>query len=359
MIAAQEPDPRHGRELRLRLGARARAVGAAGLRLPGDRRVLVRGHLLLELHEDRPAAGRAARGRGQGADGGGRGRGRPGGARRALRGPRRAVRARRRPPPPAAERARRHRAHACRSPRTSPRTSPRASVLVPSPESVGSRNSCRTLPFSLVTELVRSRRRPPVEVLNAVADRPHLRRAQGRRCRHRRVRRRHDRRDDGGLSSASDAVLLGAVGGPKWDTNETGAVRAEDALFGLRAGLGLYANLRPIRPLPALYDASPLKRELIEGVDMLIVRELTGGLYYGERGDRATAARTTRWSTPSRRSSGSRAARLPRRQVARDVGRQGQRAGHRRACGVRSPRGSTPRSSRTSSSSTSSSTPPR
>lgn len=83
---------------------------------------------------------------------------------------------------------------------------------------------------------------------------------------------------------ASDAVLLGAVGGPKWDTNETGAVRAEDALFGLRAGLGLYANLRPIRPLRALYDASPLKRELIENVDMLIVRELTGGLYYGERG---------------------------------------------------------------------------
>lgn len=83
---------------------------------------------------------------------------------------------------------------------------------------------------------------------------------------------------------ASDAVLLGAVGGPKWDTNETGAVRAEDALFGLRKGLGLYANLRPIRPLRALYDASPLKRELIEDVDMLIVRELTGGLYYGERG---------------------------------------------------------------------------
>jgi len=83
---------------------------------------------------------------------------------------------------------------------------------------------------------------------------------------------------------ASDAVFLGAVGGPKWDTNETGAVRAEDALFGLRKGLGLYANLRPIRPLRALYDASPLKRELIENVDMLIVRELTGGLYYGERG---------------------------------------------------------------------------
>src|SRR3954454_9431958 len=83
---------------------------------------------------------------------------------------------------------------------------------------------------------------------------------------------------------AADAVLLGAVGGPKWDTNETGVVRAEDALFRLRADLGLYANLRPIKPLQALYDASPLKHELIEGVDMLIVRELTGGLYYGERG---------------------------------------------------------------------------
>ena len=85
---------------------------------------------------------------------------------------------------------------------------------------------------------------------------------------------------------ASDAVLLGALGGPKWDTNEPGAVRPEQGLFQLRAELGLFANLRPVRPLPALYDASPLKRELIEGVDMLIVRELTGGLYYGERGTR-------------------------------------------------------------------------
>src|SRR3954471_11975040 len=83
---------------------------------------------------------------------------------------------------------------------------------------------------------------------------------------------------------ASDAVFLGAVGGPKWDTNESGAVRPEQALFRLRADLGLFANLRPVKPLTALYDASPLKRELIEGVDMLIVRELTGGLYYGERG---------------------------------------------------------------------------
>jgi 3-isopropylmalate dehydrogenase len=83
---------------------------------------------------------------------------------------------------------------------------------------------------------------------------------------------------------ASDAVLLGAVGGPKWDSTDPTAVRPEQGLFRLRADLGLYANLRPIRPLPALYDSSPLKRELIEDTDMLIVRELTGGLYYGERG---------------------------------------------------------------------------
>src|SRR4051794_35282064 len=83
---------------------------------------------------------------------------------------------------------------------------------------------------------------------------------------------------------ASDAVLLGALGGPKWDTNESGAVRPEQGLFRLRAELGLFANLRPVKPLKALYDASPLKRELIEGVDLLVVRELTGGLYYGDRG---------------------------------------------------------------------------
>ena len=82
----------------------------------------------------------------------------------------------------------------------------------------------------------------------------------------------------------ADAVLLAAVGGPKWDSTDPGAPRPEQGLLGLRKGLGLYANLRPVRPIAALLDASPLKRELIEGVDMLIVRELTGGLYYGERG---------------------------------------------------------------------------
>jgi 3-isopropylmalate dehydrogenase len=85
-------------------------------------------------------------------------------------------------------------------------------------------------------------------------------------------------------AKAADAVFLGAVGGPKWDTTASGAVRPEQALFRLRAELGLYANLRPVKPLRALYDASPLKRELIENVDLLVVRELTGGLYYGDRG---------------------------------------------------------------------------
>ena len=81
----------------------------------------------------------------------------------------------------------------------------------------------------------------------------------------------------------ADAVLLAAVGGPKWDTTDPAKPRPEQGLLGLRKGLGLYANLRPVRPLPALYDASPLKRERIEGTDLLVVRELTGGIYFGEK----------------------------------------------------------------------------
>lgn len=80
---------------------------------------------------------------------------------------------------------------------------------------------------------------------------------------------------------ASDAVLLGAVGGPKWD-NPNASVRPEQGLLAIRKGLGLYANLRPVRPHPALLDSSPVKPDRLKGVDLLVVRELTGGLYFGE-----------------------------------------------------------------------------
>ena len=81
----------------------------------------------------------------------------------------------------------------------------------------------------------------------------------------------------------ADAVLLAAVGGPKWDTTDPAKPRPEQGLLGLRKGLGLFANLRPVKPLPALYDASPLRRERIEGTDLLVVRELTGGIYFGAK----------------------------------------------------------------------------
>jgi 3-isopropylmalate dehydrogenase len=81
----------------------------------------------------------------------------------------------------------------------------------------------------------------------------------------------------------ADAVLLAAVGGPKWDTTDPTKPRPEQGLLGLRKGLGLFANLRPVRPVPALYDASPLRREIIERTNLLVVRELTGGIYFGEK----------------------------------------------------------------------------
>ena len=81
----------------------------------------------------------------------------------------------------------------------------------------------------------------------------------------------------------ADAVLLAAVGGPKWDTTDPTKPRPEQGLLGLRKGLGLFANLRPVRPVPALYDASPLRREIIDGTDLLVVRELTGGIYFGKK----------------------------------------------------------------------------
>jgi 3-isopropylmalate dehydrogenase len=91
----------------------------------------------------------------------------------------------------------------------------------------------------------------------------------------------------------ADAVLLGAVGGPKWDTTDPDAPRPEQGLLGLRKGMGLYANLRPVRPSPALVGASPLREERIAGTDLLVVRELTGGIYFGDSGREGDVAHDT------------------------------------------------------------------
>lgn len=87
------------------------------------------------------------------------------------------------------------------------------------------------------------------------------------------------------LCKNSDAVLLGAVGGPKWDNNPSN-LRPERGLLGIRKHFDLFANLRPVKAVPSLLSASPLKEEVAKDVDMLIVRELTGGLYFGEPSER-------------------------------------------------------------------------
>ena len=156
----------------------------------------------------------------------------------------------------------------------------------------------------------------------------------------------------------ADAVLLAAVGGPKWDTTDPSKPRPEQGLLGLRKGLGLFANLRPVRPMPALYDASPLKREVIEGTDLLVVRELTGGIYFGEK-TRTDDSASDAVRVHARGDRADRAGRVRRRAVARDERRQGERARDQPAVARGRARASTAPSSRTSSSSTCSSTTPR
>ncbi len=101
------------------------------------------------------------------------------------------------------------------------------------------------------------------------------------------------RPEDVEVCRASDAVYLGAVGGPRWD-DPNSPVRPEQALFAMRGGLGLFANLRPVTVHPALAAASPLKESLLEDVDLLVVRELTGGLYFGDRIEMSGAPGTRR-----------------------------------------------------------------
>jgi 3-isopropylmalate dehydrogenase len=101
----------------------------------------------------------------------------------------------------------------------------------------------------------------------------------------------HTALPDGALhvAQASDAVLLGAVGGPKWDLPRA-TVRPEQALLGLRKGLGLFANLRPVRVVPELLDVAPLKPEVLRDVDLVVVRELTGGIYFGKPSEQRVGA---------------------------------------------------------------------
>ena len=87
----------------------------------------------------------------------------------------------------------------------------------------------------------------------------------------------------------ADAILLGAVGGPKW-SDPNAKLRPEQGLLAIRKALGLFANLRPVKPHAAALDASPIKAELLRGVDIVVVRELTGGIYFGDKTRSATEA---------------------------------------------------------------------
>src|SRR4051794_14415493 len=180
----------------------------------------------------------------------------------------------------------------------------------------------------------------------------------------------------------SDAVLLGAVGGPKWDTTDPDKPRPEQGLLGLRAGLRLFANLRPVKPFDALLDASPLKREILQGTNLLVVRELTGGIYFGRKErepDRAvdecvyTRAEIERIARVAFNAAGARSrgasprggrwrappAPPPPRGGRACPGSKGRRCGSPPASGARSSARPTARSPPTPSSSPCSPTPPR
>jgi len=94
------------------------------------------------------------------------------------------------------------------------------------------------------------------------------------------------------LCKSSDAVLFGAIGDPKYDNNPSAKVRPEQGLLAMRKELGLFANVRPITTFPSLLDKSPLKKEVVEGVDILMVRELTGGIYFGKPQGRSEDGKT-------------------------------------------------------------------
>ncbi len=130
------------------------------------------------------------------------------------------------------------------------------------------------------------------------------------------------RPQDVDAAGAADAILLGAVGGPEW-SDPSAPVRPEQALFALRGGLGLYANLRPVSVHPALIPSSPLRPELLAGVDLLIVRELTGGIYFGEREEPAAAGGNERRAVDTMRYSEHEVRRVVELAFALAAGRRG------------------------------------
>ena len=138
------------------------------------------------------------------------------------------------------------------------------------------------------------------------------------------------------LCRRADAVLLGAVGGPRW-SDPNAKVRPEQGILRLRKSLGLFANLRPVVPHPSVLDASPIKAELLRGVDIMVVRELTGGIYFGDKQRSATeASDVCRYTVTEIERVVRVAAQLARDAAAQaHLGRQGERAGNLEALAFR------------------------